>query len=346
MDKNRLNTSHLLQKKEAEAIDLDAEYCGKTLLSYTDQIKHKSFVLPISTKDLYMNISESNISEHIDFIQKIGLTPESEYESLCSFLPRLEETPFLATYIVKEIIGKHISGDEETFVRLIDSLLRHEKYIEAYELCRYAEIEMHGRSLDIYTRCLEVSPYVPGNEPRKYAFSVIRDFASSNVMKSWMNERMYVAICNFYFKAIADSPWEEKTNLLEEGIRWAHELIEYEKTNENGYYWEVTFLLQGNRRKEAENRLRCCIYDPPDPRRDSFARLRCPKCCALYYELFLRYKGSYNQCKEILTKGREDSRMLNLKGKIWFFEEELQNLNDAQDVTNKLIFERKITNGQ
>lgn len=346
MDKNHLNVSHLLQKIEAKAIALDARYYETPLLSDTDQIKHKSFALPISTNDLCTNISESNKSEYIEFIQKIGITPESEYESLRSFLSRLEETPFLATYIVIEIIGKHISGDETTFVRLIDALLCYEKYIEAYELCRYVAVVMHGRSLDIHTRCLEVSPYVPGDEPRKYAFSVIRDFASSNVMKSWMNERMYVAICNFYFKAIADSPWEEKPVLLEEGIGWAHELIEYEKTNENGYYWEVTFLLQGNRRKEAENRLRCCIYDPPDPRRDSFARLRCPKCCELYYELFLRYKGSYNQCKEILTKGREDSRMLNLKEKVWFFEEELQNLNDAQDVTGKLILERKITNGQ
>lgn len=346
MDKKRLNTSHLLQKKEAEAIALDGKYYEKLLLSDTDQIKHKSFVLPISTKDLCTNISDSNKSEYIDFIRKIGLTLESEYESLRSFLSRLEEKPFLATYIVIEIIGKHISGDEATFVRLIDALLRHEKYTEAYELCRYAEIEMRGRSLEIYIRCLEVSPYVPGNESRKYAFSVIRDFASSKVMKSWINERMYVAICNFYFKAIADSPWEEKTALLEEGIGWARELIEYEKTNESGYYWEVTFLLQGNRRKEAENRLRYCIYEPPDPRRDSFARLRCPKCCELYYELFLRYKGSYSQCKEILAKGREDSRMLNLKEKVWFFEEELQNLNDAQDVTSKLIFERKITNGQ
>lgn len=346
MDKNYLNVSHLLQKNEATAIALDAGYYEKPLLNDADQIKHKSFALPISTKDLCTNISESNKSEYIQFVQKIGITPESEYESLRSFLSRLEETPFLATYIVIEIIGKHISGDETTFVRLIDALQRHEKYIEAYELCRYAAVVMHGRSLDIYTRCLEVSPYVPGDEPRKYAFSVIRDFASSDVMKSWINERMYVAICNFYFKAIADSPWEEKPVLLEEGIGWSHELIEYDKINENGYYWEVTFLLQGNRRKEAENRLRCYIYDPPDPRRDSFARLRCPKCCELYYELFLRYKGSYNQCKEILTKGLEDSRMLNLKEKVWFFEEELQNLNDTQDVTSKLILERKITNGQ
>lgn len=333
MDKNRLITNHLLQNNEPVTNTNNID--KMSLLSNPDQIEPLSFVKLIEVKDLCADISDANRSN--GFIEEIGLNPKWLHDSLRSLLFQIEQNPSLAAYTVVEIIEKNILGDEDTFVRIIDTLQRHEKYFEAYALSRYAAKNLCGRSLNIYTRCLEICPFVPGNKPREFAFSIIRDFSNNNAMKSWMNERTYIAVCNFYFKTIATSVWEEKATLLAEGISWARELIEYERANESGYFWEVTFLLQGNRRKEAENRLRLYIYDPPEPRRDFLTRLRCPRCCELYYELFLRYKGSYNQRKEILIKGYEDSRALNLKEKIPYFEDELQNLNNSQGLISKLI---------
>lgn len=106
MNKDRINTSHLLQKNQEKMTAIDIEDYDKALLSDKDQIKTVALVEPIATRNLFTDISDANKLAYNDFIRKIGLSPEWASESLRSYLSRLEEDPVLATYIVFEIIGK------------------------------------------------------------------------------------------------------------------------------------------------------------------------------------------------------------------------------------------------
>lgn len=170
----------------------------------------------------------------------------------------------------------------------------------------------------------------------QFAYYLIQQIVKDKNAKRYMSIKMYSTICEYYLKRLENAPWRDKEGIFfTEGVFWASEMISFQKTNEKGYFLLASFLLNANKRDEAETLLKSSIYDPPEPGRDSFARLQCPKCCKLYVEEF-RGSISLNQLEEIITKGLRDCIVFTSgEGSEYneykiFFQDQLQKIYDVQ----------------
>lgn len=244
----------------------------------------------------------------VDLFQKIGVRPELVGNSLHSYNRRLQELPYLAETLVTEIINTDITGSELSFIELFNTLRCKHMDAEALRLIVYAYVKLEeqaGISEVFYLQVISFSILSKEMGVVRFASYLIKKIANDENAKRYMSTKMYSIICEYYSKQLENAPWRDKEGVLSEGILWANELIQFQNTNENGYYWFAKLLLGANRRDEAKVFLRQSIYDPPEPRRDTLARLRCPKCCKLYLEEF-RGSISFIQLEEIIVKGLND----------------------------------------
>ena len=322
MNENVEKVSSLLQKKIVPSSS--SGYNESAMLCGIEKNESQSTLDSLVTEKGPL-IEEIENANCIDLFQKIGVRTEFIGNSLHSYNSQLQESPYLAETLVAKIINKDITGSELAFLELFDTLRCKHMDAEAFKFIVYAYIKLEEQaetSEVFYLRAISFGIISKEVEATKFARYLIKKITCDESAKRYMSVKMYSTICEYYFKQLENAPWRDKGGVLySEGTFWANKLIEFQKTNENGYFWLAKFFLGVNRRDKAKEFLRKSIYDPPEPKRDTLARLRCPKCCKLYLEEF-RGSISFIQLEEIIVKGLNDC--------IVFKEEESSEYNDYE----------------
>lgn len=334
MNENIINMSPLLQKKAILSDDIG--YKETTVLGGNNDTESQVTINSSENVHTYQLLGNANYS---DFLQKIGVEPRFVGDTLNSYSRQLQESPHLAKSLIPDIIKKNITGNELAFIELFNTLRCNNLDAEALRFIIYAYMKLNEDAEvgeNFYLPVISFGTVSKELGATQFAYYLIQQIVKDKNAKRYMSIKMYSTICEYYLKRLENAPWRDKEGIFfTEGVFWASEMISFQKTNEKGYFLLASFLLNANKRDEAETLLRSSIYDPPEPGRDSFARLQCPKCCKLYLEEF-RGSISLNQLEEIITKGLRDCIVFTSgEGSEYneykiFFQDQLQKIYDVQ----------------
>lgn len=216
--------------------------------------------------------------------------------------------PYNAVRYVEKIIQDHLPGNEDAFLCLIAFLCDQTNYKVACALSFYA-FSLFKNCLDICAVGLEASTKL--SDVNTFGVYFVRK-AESVDYSSWPKS-LFKSVCNYYYHVVKADPLLDWDKAFSPGIKSAVEMQKYFPLDEEGYFQEVRLLYLKNQPKEAELRLKSCIYDLPVPEQDMGILRNCPRCARLYLDRVLMrkyYSGVWNEIEEVAYRGIQGTGLL------------------------------------